>query len=459
MTLSVNIQTLENIVGVENILSEKIDLIVYSSDATNVKAKPNVVVFPTTNEQVSEILKYANKNKIPVVPRGAGSSLSAGPVPIKGGILMDFTKMNKILKIDKENFEVLVEPGVIYTDLEKKLKPLGLFFPPDPSSQNWCTIGGMMAENAGGIRAVKYGVTRDFVMGAEIVLANGDIVWSGSSTYKCASGYEMHRLMVGSEGTLGIITKALLKVIPLPESRLTAIAFFKSLDDAGNCVYDIIKQGLQPSGAEIMDRLTMDAVSKFTGIQFPECNAVVINELDGDEDNIMKRLKRLEEIYKKHNSISYRIAKNEEEAEQIFESRHAAYSALTTYKPTCELEDVTVPISKVPEMFRRLQEIAKKYNLLIATFGHMGDGNLHPNFLYDENVQEEVEKVEKAKEEMFKAALDLDGTITGEHGVGFCKINFFGVEHSIASIKAMKAIKKALDPNGILNPGKIFGDE
>ncbi|MHA1409051.1 MAG: FAD-binding oxidoreductase [Candidatus Odinarchaeia archaeon] len=459
MSVTVDIKTLEEIVGPENTLINKVDLLVYSTDATNIKSEPAVVVFPKSSEEVSAILKYANENKIPVVPRGAGSSLSAGPVPIKGGILMDFTKMNKILKIDTENFEVLVQPGVVYADLEKKLKPLGLFFPPDPSSQDWCTIGGMIAENAGGVRAVKYGVTRDFLMGAEIALANGDIIWAGSSTYKCASGYELHRLMVGSEGTLGIITKALLKVIPLPQARLTAIAFFKSLDDAGKCVYDIIKEGLQPSGAEIMDRLTMDAVSKFTGIEFPECDAVVINELDGDEDSIKKRLKKLEELYKKHNAVSYRIAKDEKEAEQIFESRHAAYSALTTYKPTCELEDVTVPISKVPDMFKKVNEIATKYNLMIATFGHMGDGNLHPNFLYDEKDPDEVKRVEEAKKEIFKAALELNGTITGEHGVGYSKIEFFGEEHSQSDINAMKAIKRVLDPNWILNHGKIFGDE
>ncbi|MEM2907057.1 MAG: FAD-linked oxidase C-terminal domain-containing protein [Candidatus Odinarchaeota archaeon] len=458
MTVSLDVKTLEGIVGAENALTDPVDLIVYSSDATHIKSKPNVVLFPTTTQQVSDIMKYASKHRIPVVPRGAGSSLSGGPVAIKGGIIVDFTKMNKILNIDMENFEVLVEPGVVYKNLEKKLKPLGLFFPPDPSSQDWCTIGGMISENAGGMRAVKYGVTRDWVMGLEVVLANGDIAWFGSGTYKFASGYEMHRLIVGSEGTLALITKALLKITSLPESRLAAIAYFKTLEEAGKCVYETIRRGLQPSGAEIMDRLTMDAVSKFTGITFPECGAVVVNELDGEEASVKKRLKILEVIYRELNAISYRVAEDEHEAEKIFESRHAAYSALSTYKPTTELEDVTVPISKVPEMFRRIQEISKKYGIMIATFGHMGDGNLHPNILYDENIPEEKEKAEHVKDEIFKAALDLKGTITGEHGVGCAKIKFFGIEHSPCSVDAQKAIKKALDPYNILNPGKIFGE-
>ncbi|WEU39933.1 MAG: FAD-binding protein [Candidatus Odinarchaeum yellowstonii] len=458
MTLSLDVKKIEHIVGSENILTDTVDLVVYSSDATPIKSRPNIVIFPTTTQQVSDIMKYASANRIPVVPRGAGSSLSGGPVAIKGGIILDFTKMNKILNVDTDNFEVLVEPGVVYKTLEKKLKPLGLFFPPDPSSQDWCTIGGMIAENAGGMRAVKYGVTRDWVMGLEVVLSNGDVAWFGSSTYKFASGYEMHRLIVGSEGTLAIITKALLKVTTLPEARLTAIAYFKTLEDAGKCVYETIRRGLQPSGAEIMDRLTMDAVSKFTGIKFPECGAVVVNELDGDQDSVKKRLKILEEIYKHNNAISYAIAKDEHEAEKIFESRHAAYSALSTYKPTTELEDVTVPISKVPEMFKRIEEISKKYGIMIATFGHMGDGNLHPNILYDEKIPEEKEKAELVKEEIFRAALDLKGTITGEHGVGCTKIKFFGIEHSSCSVNAQKAVKKALDPYNILNPGKIFGE-
>lgn len=458
MGSAVNKQILEGIAGPENVLTDPVDLVVYSSDATPITSRPDIVVFPTSTKQVSDIMKYANNHKIPVVPRGSGSSLSGGPVAIKGGLILDFTKMNKILDIDQENFEVLVEPGVVYKTLESKLKPLGLFFPPDPSSQDWCTIGGMIAENAGGVRAVKYGVTRDWLMGTEIVLANGDIIWAGSGTYKFASGYELHRLMVGSEGTLGLITKALLKVTPLPKSRLAAIAFFKTLEEAGKCVYQTIRLGLQPSGAEIMDRLTMDAVSKFTGIKFPECGAVVINELDGDEENIKKRLKVLEGIYKEHNAISYQIAKDEHEAEQIFQSRHAAYSALSTYKPTTELEDVTVPISKVPEMFRKVDEISKRNQIMIATFGHMGDGNLHPNLLYDAENPEERKRAEKAKEELFQAALDLKGTITGEHGVGCAKTKYFGNEHTVFDITAQKSIKRALDPNNILNPGKIFGE-
>ncbi|MHA1238294.1 MAG: FAD-binding oxidoreductase [Candidatus Odinarchaeia archaeon] len=446
-----------DIVGEENVLTDPVDLLVYSTDATPLKSKPCIVVFPTTTEQVTEIIKYANEKKVPVVPRGAGSSLSGGPVPIKGGIVLDFTKMNRILEIDEENFTVLVEPGVVYKDLDKELAKRGLFFPPDPSSQDWCTIGGMIAENAGGMRAVKYGVTRDWIMGAEVVLPTGKVIWSGAKTRKFASGYEIYRLMVGSEGTLGVITKAILRVTNLPNVRLAASAYFETLKQAGHCIYEIMRSGIDPSGAEVMDRLTMEAVSKFTGLTFPECGAMVIIELDGDsKEYVNMRLKKLKDIFSKMNAISYKIAETEEEAENLFESRHSAYSALTTYKPTAELEDVTVPISKVPEMFEAINKIAEKYNLLVATFGHMGDGNIHPNFLYDERDPDEVKRVEKAKEEIFRAALEMGGTLTGEHGIGAMKREYFALEHKSEEIEAMKIIKQALDPNNILNPGKIW---
>lgn len=456
MTVKVNQDYIISVVGEENVLSDPADLLVYSTDATPLRGKPSIVVFPHKTDEVAQIVKHANENKIPVIPRGAGSCLSGGPVAVSGGIILDFTKMNKILEIDEENFQVLVEPGVVYKDLDKELLKRGLFFPPDPASQDWVTLGGMIAENAGGMRAVKYGVTGDWTKGLEVVLSTGEVMWTGSKCVKIVSGYDLTSLFVGSEGTLGIFTKALLAVTMLPESRLAALAYFENLEQAGRCIFRMMREGLDPSGAELMDKLTMDAVSKYTGMEFPESGAVVIVELDGDPDNIRKRLVILEKIFKEEKAVSYKTAKDEEEVEKIFESRHAAYSALASYKPTVELEDVTVPIAKIVEMFHRVEEIAKKNDIMIATFGHMGDGNLHPNILFDDRIPEEKERAERAKDDIFKAALELQGTITGEHGVGFLKKPYFYAEHDSVEINAMKAIKRVLDPNNILNPGKIF---
>ncbi|MFX0088530.1 MAG: FAD-binding oxidoreductase [Candidatus Hodarchaeota archaeon] len=458
MTVKVNEDYLISVVGEENVLSDPADLVVYSSDATPLKGRPSIVVFPHKTEEVVQIVKHANENKIPVVPRGAGSCLSGGPVAIMGGILLDFTKMNKILEIDEENFQAMVEPGVVHKDLDKELSKRGLFFPPDPSSQDWVTIGGMIAENAGGMRAVKYGVTGDWTKGLEVVLPTGEVMWTGSKCVKVVSGYDLTKLFVGSEGTLGIFTRALLGITTLPESRLAALAYFENLEQAGRCIYRIIREGLDPSAAELMDRLTMDAVSRFTGMEFPESEAVIIVELDGDSDNIKKRSVTLEKIFREEKAICYETAKDEGEVEKMFENRHAAYAALASYKPTVEVEDVTVPLSKIVEMLNLVVEIAEKHDIMIATFGHMGDGNLHPSLLFDDRIPREKEIAERAKEDLFKAALQLQGTITGEHGVGVLKRPYFPAEHDSVEISAMKAIKRVLDPNSILNPGKIFED-
>ena len=458
MTVKVNEDFIISVVGEENVLSDPVDLLVYSSDATTLKGKPSIIVFPHKTEEVVQIVKYAKGDKIPVIPRGAGSCLSGGPVATMGGIILDFTKMNKILEIDEENFQVMVEPGVVHKDLDKELSKKGLFFPPDPSSKDWVTIGGMIAGNAGGMRAVKYGVTGDWTKGLEVVLPTGEVMWTGSKCVKVVSGYDLTGLFVGSEGTLGIFTRALLGITTLPESRFAALAYFENLEHAGRCIYRIMREGLDPSVAELMDRLTMDAVSRFTGMEFQESEAIIIIELDGDLDSIKKRSLSLERIFNEEKCISFETAQDEGEVEKMFENRHAAYAALAAHKPTVEVEDITVPLSKIVEMLHRVEVIAKKHDIMIATFGHMGDGNLHPCLLFDDRIAKEKEIAERAKEELFRAALELQGTITGEHGVGFLKRPYFPEEHDSVEIAAMKAIKRVLDPNNILNPGKIFED-
>lgn len=450
------VRALEDIVGPENVSTDPVELLCYARDASENFGLPDVVVWPRTTEEVSAILRLANERKVPVTPRGAGTCLSGGPVPARGGILMVLTRMNRILEVDVEDMLVLVEPGVVWADLNRALEPYGLFLPPDPASGSVCTIGGCIAENAGGVRAVKYGTFRDWVQALEVVLPTGEVLWTGSRARKWVSGYDLVRLFVGSEGTLGVITKALLRVFPRPRHAAVMSAFAPELEDAGRAVFYVMSRGLTPSAVEIMDASTLEAVSKYAGMEFPACEAMLIFEFDGfTQADVRARLREAKKLCEASN-LRVEVASSEEEAARIWRARKSASPALARLRPSSIHEDITVPVSKVATALVRIREISRELGVLIATFGHAGDGNLHPVILFDERDEDEARRALEAAEAICRAALELGGTITGEHGIGMSKARFFPLEHGPTAIKVMKAVKAALDPNGILNPGKMW---
>jgi glycolate oxidase len=448
---------LAQIVGAENVSTESVDLLCYSRDASENVGMPDIVVWPNNTSQVSEIMKLANELKVPVTPRGAGTCLSGGPVPAKGGILLVLTRMNKILEIDIANLQVLVECGVVWQDLNNALTPYKLFLPPDPASKEACTIGGCMAECSGGVRAVKYGTFRDWALGLQVVLPNGEVIETGAKTRKGVSGYDLTRLFIGSEGTLGVITRTRLRIFPLPRYRLVMSAYFDSMESAGKAIFRVMTSGLIPSAAELMDKQTVEAVSKFINMKFPECVALAIFEFDGSSlGEVKRRIRQTRKLCEREKATRIDISETVEESDRLWRARKSAGPALATLKPSSLHEDATVPTSRIPEMLTRIKQIAQKHNVLIPTFGHVGDGNLHPIILYDERNPDEKKRAEAATADIFRVALELGGTLSGEHGIGLSKAPFFSMEHSSPETEVMRKIKNALDPNNILNPGKIW---
>lgn len=447
-----------NVVGEQNFDDSKVGRLTYSYDATpNFQAMPDGVVSPRNTKEVSELVQICNEHKIPIVPRGSGTNLCGGTCPTEGGIVFLFKHMNQILEIDEENLTITVQPGVITYDVITAVEAKGLFFPPDPGSMKISTIGGNINENSGGLRGLKYGVTRDYVIALEIVLANGSIIRTGGKLAKDVAGYDLTRLYVGSEGTLGIITEATLKLLPIPETKKTMLALYEDLEAAANSVSKIIANKIIPATLEFLDQPTLRVVEDFAKIGLPtEVKAVLLIEQDGSPEVVEKDIMKIAEICKQEKAVSVQIAKTAEEADALTTARRAALSALARLKPTTILEDATVPRSQVANMVRAINEIAKKYNLDICTFGHAGDGNLHPTVPTDARNKEEMERVEKAFEEIFMKAVELGGTITGEHGVGVMKAPYLELKLGEEGIAAMKAIKSALDPNNIMNPGKVF---
>ncbi|MCH1626988.1 glycolate oxidase subunit GlcD [Fredinandcohnia quinoae] len=450
-----------NIVGSDNYDDSKTGRLVYSYDATpQFQAMPDAVISPRNKEEISKIVQVCNEYNIPIVPRGSGTNLCAGTCPTEGGIVLLFKLLNKIVEIDEENLTVTVQPGVITLDLTKAVEAKGLFYPPDPSSMKISTIGGNINENSGGLRGLKYGVTRDYVIALEIVLANGEIIRTGGKLAKDVAGYDLTRLFVGSEGTLGIITEATLKLIPLPETKKTILAQYQDLEAAAKTVSKIIANKIIPTTLEFLDQPTIEAVEAFAQIGLPtDVKAILLIEQDGPEEVVTRDIDRIVEICKSEDAVSVKAAESEEEAEALRTARRSALSALARLKPTTILEDATVPRSEIAKMVKAIEEIAQKYDLRICTFGHAGDGNLHPTCLTDVRNLDEIERVEKAFEEIFAKAIDLGGTITGEHGVGVMKAPYLEMKLGAAGIDAMKAIKIGLDPNNIMNPGKVFAKD
>lgn len=449
------ISVLKRLLGERNVKDSEAWRLSYAYDGTptGYKGVPDVVVFPETSEEVSKILSFANKEGIPVYPRGAGSGLTGGAAPLEGGIVISTEKMNRIIEIDEDNLGVLTQPGVVTYELQKEVEKRGLFYPPDPSSYKYSTIGGNIAENAGGPRCVKYGVTKDYVMQLEVVFADGTISKVGSKAVKSVAGYNLKDLIVGSEGTLAFITKAYLKLIPAPEAVRTAMAVFPKVEQAAQAVADMFKNKVIPTACEFLDRNSIMAVENYAKIGLPTyAEGLLVVEVDGYEAVVDELINRVIRVCKEAGAEEIRKAATPSEREAIWMARRAVSPAIVQLKPRKINEDVVVPRSKIPELIKRVYQIADKYGLMVVNFGHAGDGNIHVNFMYE---PQEEEKVERAVREVFELTLELEGSISGEHGIGWMKKEFLPLEVGEA-LEKMKAVKRALDPKNILNPGKIF---
>ncbi|MFH1489383.1 MAG: FAD-linked oxidase C-terminal domain-containing protein, partial [Pseudomonadota bacterium] len=432
-------EKLIKIVGGKNFTDELIDLIAYSTDASEYRRRPDAAAWPTTAGQISEILKLANKEAFPVIARGAGTGLTGLAVPINGGLILDLSRMNKIIEINIEDRLVVVEPGVVYADLEKALSPHGFFFPPDPASGKVCTLGGNVAVNAGGIKGAKYGTTRDYVLGLRVVLPDGRIMRTGSRCMKNVSGYDMTRLFVGSEGTLGVITEIILKINPRPPVIATALAAFDDLEDAGSAVRDIMHSGIIPSALEIIDRETLMAVKGGMGLDLPDAAAILISETDGyTREETEYQLAKVMEIFRKNHATTVRRAENLEETEALWAARKASYGFLTRINPNLFAEDLAVPMSKIPEMLKSIEAISGRHDLRMPTVGHAGDGNIHTAFCIDGTKPDEVRRMHEATKELFQKVIELGGTLAAEHGIGLAKAPLMSLEHDEVSMGVMR---------------------
>ncbi len=449
---------LEKIFGKDGVLSTPEDLAVYSYDGTFAEHDPDVVVLPNSITQISQLLQFANQAHIPVVTRGMGSGLAAATVPFQGGIVLSTTRMNRILEIDKLNATVQVESGVITADLQSAVEKRGLFYPPDPSSIKHSTIGGNIACNAGGPRCLKYGVTGDYVLGLTVVLADGQVLHTGGKSIKDVVGYDLAALFTGSEGTLCVIAEATLRLISKPIAIRTALAEFPSLADASQTVNAILSSGITPATLELMDETAIACIEEAMTLGLAlDVEAILLIETDGStESAVIQDIQRIQEICLKYGARQVKIAQNNLERNQLWQARRSVSPALARKAPNKLGEDITVPRSAIPEAIRRIKEISRKYQLPIVIFGHAGDGNLHPNILFDKRDPEQWAKVEQMVAEEFRVALELGGTLSGEHGVGSLKRPYLEQALGLLAIDIQKRIKTALDPNNILNPGKIF---
>ena len=449
-------KALIDIVGEENYTDNLIDLISYSKDASEHRHRPDAAVWPATAEEISAILKLANKDRFPVVPRGAGTSLAGLAVPEKGGVILDLVRMNKIISVSVTDRLAVVQPGVVYADLERALAPHDFFFPPDPASGTVATLGGNVATNAGGIKGAKYGTTKDYVLSLQVVLPDGRVMRTGSKCMKSSSGYDLTKLFVGSEGTLGVVTEITLKINPKPSLTSTAMATFEDLEDAGRAVSEIMHSGILPSALEVVDQQTLIAINQNTDLNLPEVEAILIAETDGHtREETQFQLNKVIEIFKKNNASTVKQAATNEEAEALWTARKSAYAVMSRINNSLAVEDLSVPMSKVPNILKTISDLAKKYDLKIPTVGHAGDGNLHPTISYDSTNPDEVKRVEQASAELFEKVIELGGTLTGEHGIGLAKAPFMTMEHDPVSMDVMRSLKKSFDPNNILNPGKM----
>lgn len=452
------IERLRSILGSDHVLTAREDLISYSFDGTAaLQQLPGVVVLARSTADVVAVLRLASETKTPVVTRGSGTGLSGGSLPSPGCIVLCLVKMDRIIEVDAANLTLMTEAGVTTIQIAEAAAAAGLFYPPDPGSMKISTIGGNVAENSGGLRGLKYGITRNYVMGLEVVLPDGEVLWTGNKCVKDVAGYSLRDLFIGSEGTLGVITRVLLKLLPKPAAKKTLVATYDQMDRAAQTVSDIIAAKIIPCTLEFLDRTTVRCVEDFAKVGLPvDCEAVLLMETDGHPAAVAEEAAQMEALARHNGAMEVRVARDEAEANRLAAARRSAFSALARVAPTTILEDATVPRSELARMIRFVEGIARKYSLRIGTFGHMGDGNLHPTFLTDERNKEEMGRVHHAFQEIFDEAIRLGGTITGEHGIGVAKKDFLPKFAGDASMRVMRELRKVLDPHGILNPGKMF---
>ncbi|TLD88655.1 glycolate oxidase subunit GlcD [Helicobacter sp. MIT 05-5294] len=453
-----NIKDLKAIVGEGECFSDKAHLSAYCYDATKERKYPECVVFPHNEEEVSRVLKYCNEHLIPIIPRGAGSGFTGGALAVQGGVILALEKhMNQILEIDMENMVARVQPGVVNMQLQKAAEAVGLFYPPDPASEYYSTLGGNVSENAGGMRAAKYGITKDFVMALRAVLPNGDIIRAGKKTIKDVAGYNVAGILIASEGTLAVITEITLKLLSKPKYKQSAMGVFPSIQAAMNAVYKTMASGISPVAMEFLDNLSIRAVEEKFHKGLPkDAGAILITEVDGNlPEEITYQIQKVEEKFLENGASQFIKANNEQEAADLWFARKNASPSITIYGSKKLNEDITVPRSKLPELLERIAEVSKKYGVVIPCFGHTGDGNVHTNVMVDGSKQEELEKGHQAIEEIFKITVDLGGTLSGEHGIGISKAPFMHLAFSEEEMDLFRSIKKAFDPNNILNPGKM----
>jgi glycolate oxidase len=444
-------------VGAEWFLDTPEDLATYSYDAFLPEFMPDGIIVPGSTKEISKIMDLANREKINIIPRGAGTNICGSSVAREGGIIIPFHRMNKILEIDPDNMCAVVQPGVVNAELQKEVAGYGLMYPPDPASMFVSTIGGNVALNAGGPRGVKYGVTRDYILGLEVVLPSGEVIHTGGKTLKSVSGYDLTRLMCGSEGTLGIITEITVRLVPLPPAKATLQATYSDLDDAAKTVSAIIGSGIVPTTLELIDKVILDVIGDYGGAQFHEdAEALLLIEVDGEEVLVEKQGEIIESFCKERGAVVVERAGTSEEAEKLWQARRTAFGAVASLRPNCIVEDATVPVKRLPEIIKKIVELAETYQLKIGVLAHAGDGNLHPLIMTDLRDEDEMARVDKALDELYEAAIGMGGTLSGEHGIGIAKDRFMHLEFSKHAIEIMRGIKRVFDPNNIMNPGSFL---
>lgn len=447
---------LRRIVGKDHVLTAPEDLVAFGYDGTFAEHRPDAVVSPASTEGVAQVLQVANREGIPVVARGMGSGLAAASVAFGGGLVLNLTRMNRILEIDQDNMATRVGAGVVTADLQLAVEEVGLFFPPDPSSIKHSTIGGNVACNAGGPRCLKYGVTSDYVLGLTVVLADGRVLRTGGKAIKNVTGYNLTQLFVGSEGTLGVITEVLLKLQPKPKYVRTAMAVYRDLDAAATTVNNILRAGIVPATIELMDDTTINTIEEYLHLGLPtDAAAILILEADGgDEQTVLREIEGIAAVARQTGAVEVRVAETESERSDLWRGRRSVSPSLARRRPNKLGEDISVPRAAIPEAVRRIKAIAAQENLPIVVFGHAGDGNLHPNILFDRRDADEWARVQRATGEIFRTAVELGGTLSGEHGVGVLKLPYLEMAIGPLAIELQQGIKQVLDPKGILNPGK-----
>jgi glycolate oxidase len=453
-----HLKELKKIVGDENVFDDKAHLISYSYDATKNRYEPEAVIFPRDEDDISKVLRYCNQNKIIITPRGAGSGFTGGALPVNGGIVLAMEKhMNRIMHVDRENMLATVQPGVINKDLQRHVESLGLFYPPDPASEEYSTIGGNVSENAGGMRAAKYGITKDFIVALRAVLPNGEVIRAGKHTIKDVAGYNISGILAASEGTLAVITEITLKLLPKPRFAKSYMGIFPDVEAAMNAVFKSLAEGANPVAMEFLDALVVKAVREKVGIALPEnAGALLIGDVDGNvPEEVAFHLRILEESFMANGAHAFHIAESPEERDALWKGRRGASPSITVYGSKKLNEDISVPRSKLPETLKAIYAIGEKYGLVVPCFGHAGDGNIHVNVMVDGQNPEELEKGHRAIREIFELVVEMDGTLSGEHGIGLSKAEFMEIAFTPSELNLFRRIKNAFDPNNILNPGKM----